>query len=328
MSTFHNSRADFHPTAGWQALELRARLLQATRRFFDDRGFLEVETPILSHDIVVDRHLDPFESELIVGANRQRLFLQTSPEFAMKRLLASGAQAIYQITRAFRQGEIGPRHNPEFTIVEWYRVGDDYDRGMTLLSDLCEALLGLGAAERVTYRQAFIAHAGVDPLTASSEQLCAAGRARGLEPPESFTSEDHDAWLDWLLTELVEPKLGQTRPTILCDYPASQAALAQLRQDDVAVAERCELYVRGVELANGYHELLDPAVLVERNRVNNRDRVADGKSSLPEESRLLDAMRHGLPPCMGVALGFDRVVMLAAGATSIADVIAFPIERA
>ena len=246
----------------------------------------------------------------------------------MKRLLASGAQAIYQITRAFRQGEIGPRHNPEFTIVEWYRVGDDYDRGMTLLSDLCEALLGLGAAERVTYRQAFIAHAGVDPLTASSEQLCAAGRARGLEPPESFTSEDHDAWLDWLLTELVEPKLGQTRPTILCDYPASQAALAQLRQDDVAVAERCELYVRGVELANGYHELLDPAVLVERNRVNNRDRVADGKSSLPEESRLLDAMRHGLPPCMGVALGFDRVVMLAAGATSIADVIAFPIERA
>jgi len=320
---------DFRPTATLAALELRARLLAKTRQFFDSRGFIEVETPILSAEIVVDRHLEPFWTDLDAGPLSRRLYLQTSPEFAMKRLVAAGATAIYQITRAFRQGEIGSRHNPEFTIVEWYRVGDNYDAGMTLLSDLCDALLGLGPADRITYRAAFVEHVGIDPLVADIPTLIAATARHGLMPPESFPRDDRDVWLDFLLTELVEPRLGCERPAILHDYPPSQAALAQVRHtDDAPVAERCELYVRGIELANGYHELLDAEVLRERNRVNNQLRHADGHATLPEESRLLAAMEHGLPPCMGVALGFDRIVMLAAGTNSIRDVIAFPIDRA
>src|SRR3569833_606689 len=159
---------DFRPTASWDVLRRRAAMLREVRAFFDTRGFIEVETPLLSADVVVDRHLDPFETTLEAGEPR-RLFLQTSPEFAMKRLIASGdtegaPRAIYQLTRAFRQGEIGPRHNPEFTIVEWYRRGDDYSEGMKLLSDLCEMALARGPAERLTYRDAFLRHARVNPF--------------------------------------------------------------------------------------------------------------------------------------------------------------------
>jgi lysyl-tRNA synthetase class 2 len=234
------------------------------------------------------------------------MWLQTSPEFGMKRLLAAGATAIFQITRAFRGGEIGALHNPEFTMVEWYRAGDDYPAGMQLLADLAEATLGCGAPDRMTYREAFVKHAGVDPLDGSRDDLA----------------------LDLVLTQQVEPHLGQDRPTILYDYPASQSALARVRRGKPPVAERFELYFRGIELANGYHELLDPAVLRERNRANNALRQADGKCILPEESRLLAAMEHGLPPCSGCALGFDRLMMVATGAKSIRDVLPFPIDRA
>jgi lysyl-tRNA synthetase class 2 len=322
----------FRPTADWPTLKLRAELLRRTRAFFDRRGFLEVETPLLSHDTVVDRHLDPLETVLTGIGPPARLFLQTSPEFAMKRLLAAGAPSIYQITRAFRQGERGPRHNPEFTIVEWYEVGADYDAGMRLLSDLCETLLGRGAAERVTYGDAFRRTIGVDPYAATLPSLAdAAGRLcpqAAAAFAGSSTPVDRDAWLDLLLTELVEPTLGTPRPTILCDYPPSQAALARVRDASPPVAERYELYVEGLELANGYHELLDAEALASRNVENNRLREADGKSALPAESRLLEAMRQGLPPSAGCALGLDRVVMLAAGKRTIEEVIPFPVETA
>lgn len=311
--------SDFHPTASLDILRCRAELLKRVRAFFDDRSFLEVETPLLSHDTVIDRHLDPLPVTLFAdprAAERgPRLWLQTSPEFAMKRLLAAFADrgsadsalpAIYQVTKAFRAGEAGRLHNPEFTIVEWYRVGDDYSAGMQLLSDLAEATLGLGPAECITYREAFLRHAHVDPLA---------------EPLD-------DLQRDQLLVQQVEPKLGQNRPTILLDYPASQAALARVRPGNPPVAERFELYVRGIELANGYHELLDPAVLRERNRTINEHRAAEGKYTLPADSRLLAAMDHGLPPCAGCALGFDRLVMVATGAQSIQEVMAFPIDRA
>jgi elongation factor P--(R)-beta-lysine ligase len=322
----------FRPTADWPILKLRAELLRRTREFFHARGFLEVETPILSHDTVVDRHLDPLETTLTGIGPSERLFLQTSPEFAMKRLLASGGPSIYQITRAFRQGERGPRHNPEFTIVEWYELGADYDAGMRLLGELCETLLGRGQAERLTYGDAFRNKIGIDPHTATPPSLAeAAGRLcpnAAAAFAASSTPVDRDAWLDLLLTELIEPTLGTPRPTILCDYPPSQAALAQVRTSSPPVAERYELYVDGLELANGYHELLDPEALAARNVESNRLRATDGKPTLPAESRLLAAMRHGLPPCAGCALGFDRVVMLAAGKRTIEEVIPFPIERA
>lgn len=316
------SPRDFLPTASLEMLRKRAELLKALRRFFDDRGFLEVETPLLSHDTVVDRHLDPIPVTLFSEPRQhergKKLWLQTSPEFGMKRLLAAGMTTIYQINKAFRGGcETGAEHNPEFTIVEWYRVGDDYAAGMQLLSDLAEAIFHAGPAERLTYREAFQRHAGFDPFAPTVP----------LSPGLSKDT-DRDLNLDVWLTSEIEHRLGQDRPTILHDYPASQSALARVRPGDPPLAERFELYFRGLELANGYHELLDPAVLRERNRTSNTERFADDKYLLPEDSLLLAAMDHGLPACSGCALGFDRLVMAATGAKTIDEVLAFPIDRA
>ena len=320
---------DFLPTASWQNLCLRASLLRQLREFFHDRGFLEVETPILSADTVVDRHLDPFSLNVApAGARPQTFWLQTSPEFAMKRLLAAGAEAIYQVSRVFRREEQGSLHNPEFTLVEWYRAGDDFRTGMQFTSDLCETLLGRGPAELLSYAEAFRRHTGLDPHAASTEELIAAAGQCQSPPPEGMSKEDREGWLDWLLTERVQAHLGIERPVLLYDFPAGQAALAQIRRSEPPLAERFELYVSGRELANGYHELRDAGELRRRNARANALRRGDGKAALPEESRLLAAMDHGLPPAVGCALGFDRLVMLASGARSIDEVIAFPWDRA
>jgi lysyl-tRNA synthetase class 2 len=196
-----------------------------------------------------------------------------------------------------------------------------------MLSEMAEALLPFGTAETLSYAEAFLRHVGVDPHTATVAELLAASTRHGVNVSQGFAEADRDNWLNLLLAELVEPHLGQTRPTILLDYPASQAALAQTHGDP-PVAARFELYVRGIELANGYHELLDASVLRRRNEQANQQRASDGKTALPAESRLLAAMEHGLPACTGVALGFDRLAMLVAGATRIDDVLAFPIDRA
>ena len=322
----------FLPAASWPVLRRRAELLQQLRAFFSTRGYLEVETPLLSRDIVVDRHLDPFTTVLAPDARRpdvgETLWLQTSPEAAMKRLLAAGATAIYQVTRSFRNGERGPLHNPEFTIAEWYAAGQSYDEAMTFTSELCDELLGFGPAERLSYAGAFQRWAGVDPHSATTDDLRAAARRHGIAAPASLAADDRDGWLNLLLVERVEPRLREsTRPVVLFDFPASQAALAQV-SGNPPVAERFELYARGLELANGYHELLDAGVLRERSRRANAERVEDGKPPLPEESQLLAAMDRGLPDCCGVALGFDRLVMLAVGATTIDEVLAFSIDRA
>jgi lysyl-tRNA synthetase class 2 len=323
---------DFGPTASWENLKLRAALLRRVRAFFDDRGFLEVETPVLSADTVVDRHLDPLRVTVFDDPRQPQqgrtMWLQTSPEFGMKRLIAAGAAAIYQVTRAFRGGERGRLHNPEFTMVEWYRVGDGAEQGRQLLSDLAEATLGRGPAELCSYGAAFQRYAGVDPFRATGAELARAAQDRQLSIPASLAADDRDALLDLLLVECVEPHLGTSQPAILYDYPASQAALAQIRDGDPPVAERFELYVDGIELANGYQELLDPEVLQRRNREGNQQRRSDGKYVLPEHSRLLAAMASGLPPCTGVALGFDRLAMIAAGAQELGAVWAFPVERA
>jgi elongation factor P--(R)-beta-lysine ligase len=318
---------DFRPTASWENLRRRSDLLRRLRAFFERHGLLEVETPLLSADTVVDRHLDPFCLPAGPGLDRPR-WLQTSPEFCMKRLLAAGGPSIYQVTRAFRQDEQGPLHNPEFTIVEWYRVGDNLADGMRFLSDLCEELLQRGPAELLSYREAFQRHAGLDPLEITTADLVAAVRAAGVMAPESLSPQDRDTWLDLVLSERVQPQLGLVRPAIVYGYPASQAALARQSYDDPRVAERFELYVSGIELANGYHEMLDADEFQRRSTAANAQRHADGKPRLPAQNRLLAAMRAGLPPCTGVALGFDRLVMLAAAARSVAEVIAFPFDRA
>lgn len=319
------------PSASWDNLRRRAELLASLRRFFVEHGFLEVETPLLSAEVVTDRHLEPLRTTLPADVRQPErgrlLWLQTSPEAAMKRLVAAGGEAIFQVTRSFRGGEQGRLHNPEFTIVEWYRRGDRMADGMQLLSALCQELLGTTPAVWISYRDAFRRYARIDPLLADAATLAARAAAHGIDTGGD-QPEDRDAWLDLLLVELVQPHLGRDRPTILYDYPASQAALAAVPPGEPPVAKRFELFVRGIELANGYEELTDPAELRRRAALANDQRAADGRQTLPEARRLLAAMQAGLPACSGVALGFDRLVMLAVNAASIQDVMAFPIDRA
>ena len=320
----------WRPTASLERLRQRAELLSRLRAFFAQQGLWEVETPVLSTDTVVDRYLDPVPVQPPCASERENFWLQTSPEFGMKRLLAAGAEMIYQVTRAFRQDEAGPLHNPEFTMVEWYCVGDSLERGMQRLADLCVAVLDCQAPTRLTYRDAFLQTLALDPHTASLAELKRCAASANLQVSDSFLSADHDEWLNLLLAERVQPRLGVTAPVIVCDYPASQAALAQIRHDErgTRVASRFELYAQGIELANGYHELLDAAQLQLRQTQANALRQSDGKARLPEDNRLIQAMQHGLPDCCGVALGFDRLAMIALGAQQLSDVLAFPIDRA
>ena len=246
----------------------------------------------------------------------------------MKRLVASGATAIYQIGPAFRAGEAGQLHNPEFTMLEWYRVGDDMRAGMELLGALVQSVLDVDDCRQTSYRSAFETYVGIDVLKASCSDLQSAAERLKLDVEAFRSCDDLDTWRNLLLTHVVEPNLGKDCPQIIYDWPASQSALAVVRDGDPPVAERFELYVRGVELANGYHELLDAEELLQRNIANNAMRKADGKQELPEESRLLAAMRSGMPACSGVALGVDRLVMLVNGASDIRDVMPFPIENA
>lgn len=332
---------DFLPTANVAMLRRRAEVLRQIRRFFDERQFFEVETPTLSHDIVVDRYLNPIvipkhDVTGVSSDSTQRLWMQTSPEFGMKRLVVSGADAIYQICKSFRQGESGAWHNPEFTMLEWYRVGDDMLAGMSLLGELAETILcnarngnvEKSTTETITYREAWIQIANVDPFDASVDELKSAAASGGVTVDLGDDTIDRDGWLNMIMSQIVEPELGRKSPTLVYDWPASQAALAKVRFEDPPVAERFELYVDGVELANGYHELLDAEEFSKRNSINNQHRVKDGNCMLPEASRLLRAMEHGMPSCSGVALGIDRLVMIATGASSIQDVMAFPIDRA
>lgn len=326
------TQGDYKPTASIEMLKRRSELTHAIHQFFAARDFIHVETPLLSHDTVVDRYIHPvgLKKSALTGrdGDQQTLWLQTSPEFCMKRLLASGATAIYQIAKAFRQSESGSRHNPEFTMLEWYRVGDDMFSGMELLSDFASAILKRPKSKLLSYGDAFRKIAGVDPFVDNVELFAAALESSGVSITEFAGETDRDFWLNLILTHLIEPKLGFEAPVIIYDWPASQAALAIVRDESPPVAERFELYVDGVELGNGYHELLDADELERRNGENNSLRVNDGSVRLPEESRLLDAMRAGMPGCAGVAVGVDRLLMVLGGCQNIEQVIAFPLDRA
>jgi len=323
---------DFKPTASIEMLSSRSELTLAIHQFFSARDFIHVETPLLSHDTVVDRYIQPvgLQKSKLTGrdGDQEPLWLQTSPEFCMKRLLASGATAIYQIAKAFRQGESGGRHNPEFTMLEWYRVGDDMRAGMELLSDFASAILKRPKSELLSYGDAFQKMAGVEPFVDPVDKFGETLLKHGVSISEFTEETDRDFWLNLILTHLVEPKLGFEAPVIIYDWPPSQAALAIVRDDSPPVAERFELYVDGVELGNGYHELLDADELFRRNEQNNALRVSDGGDPLPVESRLLEAMRAGMPGCSGVAVGVDRLLMVLEGCQNIEQVIAFPLDRA
>ncbi len=315
----------WRPTATRERLARRAALLARVRDFFAARGVLEVETPLLARAPVTDLHLASFRVALDPARPGDDYFLQTSPEYAMKRLLAAQSGPIYQIGKAFRRDEAGRWHNPEFTLLEWYRPGFDHHALMDEMDAFLGAALDAPAAERVSYGELFARRLEIDPHRDPASRLRQAARRHGLDVD---LADDRDGWLHLLLSHVIEPGLGRGRPTFVYDFPASQAALARLSGGDPPVAERFEVYIEGVELANGFHELADAAEQRARFEADLAARRARGIEAVPLDERLLAALAAGLPDCAGVALGFDRLALLEAGAESLAEVIAFPFERA
>ena len=297
-------------------------LLARTRSFFEQRGVLEVDTPLLAEGVVVEPHIDPIQCT-VRGAGPR--FLLASPEGPMKRLLARGSGPIYQIAHAFRDGEAGQRHAPEFAMLEWYRPGFDHEALMQEVEALVRALVpacGDAPFARHRYRDLFVDSVGIDPFATSLDELRAACTRASVPLPADFDAGTIDDALDLLLVGVIEPQLRG--PCFVLDYPASQAALARVRDDGGrAVASRFELYVDGLELANGYHELIDAGEQRRRFEAANRARAAAGREPLPIDEDLLTALEQGLPDCAGVALGFDRLLMIAGGASSI-DAVRFP----
>ncbi len=314
----------WRPAADLGLMRQRAELLAGLRQFFAARTILEVETPLLCRSGITDPAIEPF----VVASGdslQQPRFLQTSPEYAMKRLLATWGEPIFQISKAFRNGEAGSRHNPEFSLLEWYRPGFDHHQLMAEVADLVHSCLGERALQKYSYRQLFQERLQLDPFTATIAELQTVAR-RNLDP--GTLSGDRDLWLDLLMSHVLQPQLGHGAICFIYDYPVSQAALARVVQaDDVWVGQRFELYVDGMELANGYCELTDAAEQRQRFERDNALRRERGQCERPVDEQLLAALAHGLPDCSGVALGVDRLLMLATGASHIRDVLAFDWER-
>lgn len=320
---------DWRPTATIATLRDRARLLAEVRAFFAERGVLEVETPVLGHGGSTDLHLASLSSEATTPAGRERLWLQTSPEFAMKRLLAAGAGPIFQLARCFRDGEVGRRHNLEFTLLEWYRPGLSLDGLIEESAELVRRVLGRdpGPLRRHRYRELFREHLAIDPFTVPLDALRRlAGERGGLVMDEA----SRDDCLDLLISLAIEPHLGRDGIEVVVDYPASQAALARRHRDPEDgkwVASRFELYLEGLELANGYDELTDAEEQAARFAEDNAARRAAGLPQVDVDQRLVAALAHGMPEGSGVALGIDRLIQLALGRESVAEVMAFATPR-
>lgn len=331
--------SNWQPTSDIGTLQLRAELLRLVRLFFYQRNVLEVETPQLSRNATTDPNIDSLDAyyQATINAEKEVMYLHTSPEFPMKRLLASGSGAIYQVCKVFRQGERGRLHNPEFTLLEWYRPGMDYRALMHEVEELVLQLLpvelNITTSEYVSYREAFKRFTNIDPFESDMQSLIACAKKFGIGDVSGLSGaglleQDRDAWLNLLLAHCIEPNLGRDKLTFLYDFPVSQASLARVRDDVPAVAERFELYINGVELANGFQELTDSDTQSKRFEKDCLIRKEKNLMEFPVDNRLLTALAHGLADCSGVALGIDRLCMLVAGVDNIDRVITFPFERA
>lgn len=312
---------DWHPSASLEQLRLRASVYRRIRHFFAEREVLEIEAPVMGAAAVTD----PFIDSVPAQCAGRTYYLQTSPEFAMKRLLASGSGPIYSLGKVFRNGERGRRHNPEFTLLEWYRTGWNERELMREVEALVEAVMPGLEVTHLSYRAWFEQHLGIDPHIASAAELAALAKARiNIEADE----DDRDFWLDLLVTHELEGRLGDGL-TFVYDYPASQAALARLAQDDQGqiVARRFEAFIGGMELANGYWELTDADELHQRFSADQAKRRALNLPTYPADDKLLAAMAAGLPESAGVALGIDRLLMCLGGVAHISEVIAFDVDH-
>jgi lysyl-tRNA synthetase class 2 len=328
-----DGRQDWRPTASREMLQLRAALLARARDFFAARGILEVDTPIVVNAPVTDVHIHSARVMLEAAdpkdATPRPYYLHTSPEYAMKRLLAAGVGDIYQICHVVRALERGRLHNAEFTLIEWYRAGFSLDALMSEVEALVRDLLGSSSASRVSarlsYREVFLRELALDPFTSPLAQLTeCARRTAGFED----ATASRDELLEVLMGAVIGPRLGRGGLTFVHGYPASQAALARLDCADPRAAQRFELYCEGIELANGFHELACAREQRERFERDVEERRRLGLPGAAPDERLLAALEAGIPDCSGVALGFDRTLMLAGGAQSIDAVLPFPIERA
>jgi lysyl-tRNA synthetase class 2 len=319
--------SDWRPSASLSALAERAALLRQLRSFFRQRGVMEVETPVLSLGTVPDPGIEVF-SLPSDGADGPKRYLQTSPEFAMKRLLAAGAGDIFQIGKAFRQGESGRHHNPEFTLLEWYRVGWNHAALIREVAEMVSEVLTCRGWQVWPYRTLFQVLLDIDPFQEQADlsHWLAVARARIGDVPDEL---DRDALLDLLMSHCIEPAIRDWGLVFVTDFPVSQAALARtLQVGGTTVAARFECYLAGNELANGYWEQTDPDALRSQLEAENARRTARGQPTRPLDERLLAAQREGLPECAGVALGVDRLMALKLGANSLAEVISFDWSRA
>lgn len=309
---------DWPSTATARALHARASLYHRIREFFGLRGVLEVDTPVLGAHAVTDPHIES------IGVPDTG-WLQTSPEYHMKRLLAGGSGPIYQISHAFRADEQGRRHNREFTLLEWYRPGYSLDDLMTECRDLLMPILSAGHCRQVALRELFQEVTGLDPLTCDTGDLHQRARQQA-DLPEL----DRQGLIDWFMATEVEPAIPTDQFTLVHDWPTDAAALARIRpdRDGTPVAQRFEIFYGGLELANGYEELTDADEQEQRFHRDNHRRRQRGQPEMTADPRLLAALRHGLPSCSGVAVGLDRVLMCQLHTDRIGDVLSFPADRA
>ncbi|MFT5705843.1 MAG: lysyl-tRNA synthetase class 2 [Oceanospirillaceae bacterium] len=316
----------WQPSATIETLKHRAAILANIRVFFSERSVLEVDTPVLSHAAVCDPFIDAMTVEYrhFPSDDAQHYYLQSSPEYAMKRLLAAGSGCIYQMSKVFRNGEVGSKHNPEFTMLEWYRLGFDEHQLMDEVAAIVTAAIGICDFKRISYQQLFLQYLDVDINTAN-DQVLVDKMAEHIEVSGDF---DRDGWLNLLMSHCIEPQLAGA--VFVYNYPASQAALAKVKldTDGNAVAARFELFIDGVELANGYHELTDADEQQQRFNLDQQQRARLSLPQRPLDTNLVAALKQGMPDCAGVALGVDRLVMLALKKQNISEILPFDFIRA
>lgn len=319
----------WQPSMTWEVAQSRARIIQNIRSFFHSRAVIEVETPSIAQETTTDVYIDAFSTKYnFLSEGEREYFLQTSPEFAMKRLLSSGYGSIFQICKAFRHEPSGRFHNAEFTILEWYRLGFDQEQLIDEVDTLLSKILATPQSLRISYQNVFIEHTRLDPLTVNIEQ-CLSFIAK-VNKSANWLSEanDIDTLLQFIFSECIEPKIGLQAPCFVYNFPASQASLARIDEHDERVANRFECYYQGVELVNGFYELTDAQAQLARFENDNFLRESKGFEKRDIDQRFIDALSDGLPECSGVALGIDRLIMLALKADHIREVISFPIENA